>query len=266
MSSAPEPHPAANPAGIVGAKIFVLGLKIDAEIGVHPHEHGRSQPLVVEVELDVTPVHRERIADTINYEVIAQKARYTAAQGHFQLVEAFAETLGFSLEDGDLVRVGSRSGTRRFSLRSLRRAELRRIRQGRTVLAYSLALRFEDGRVVISSMGYVGLGRPVDQSAAFARFCRAVLRQAAAASPGARFVTAAAPAAGALAGAVILLAAGAMLVFLSALAAGEPALGLDLGARLLFVALLSACPWPWLADERRRSFDPRAVPAGLLPG
>jgi dihydroneopterin aldolase len=106
MSPAPKPHPAANPAGIVGAKIFVLGLKIDAEIGVHPHEHGRSQPLVVEVELDVTPVHRERIADTINYETIAKKARDTAAQGHFQLVEAFAESLGWAcLEDERVSRV-----------------------------------------------------------------------------------------------------------------------------------------------------------------
>jgi dihydroneopterin aldolase len=108
MSLAPKDNPATShdKARLVGAKVFVRGLEIDAEIGVHPHEHGRSQPLVVDVELDITAVHRERIADTINYESIAQRARDTAAQGHFQLVEAFAESLGWLLlEDERVSRV-----------------------------------------------------------------------------------------------------------------------------------------------------------------
>jgi hypothetical protein len=114
---------------------------------------------------------------------------------------------------------------------------------------------------VLSSGSYGKLGPPSDQAAEFSRFCRALLGQSALASPQARFVRALPPAAGALAGAAGLLGVGALILVLSALAAGAPALGLDLGARMLFAALLVAVPWPWMADERRRSFDPRAVPA-----
>jgi len=41
-------------------KVFVTGLKVQAEIGVYKHEIGRVQPLVVDVELDVP--HRRRRA------------------------------------------------------------------------------------------------------------------------------------------------------------------------------------------------------------
>ena len=76
-----------------GAKVFVRGLQLDAEIGVYDHEYGRHQPLVVDVELDISPSAWDRLADTINYETIATKAKAVAAEGHFQLVEAFAEQL-----------------------------------------------------------------------------------------------------------------------------------------------------------------------------
>jgi dihydroneopterin aldolase len=76
-----------------GAKVFVRGLQLDAEIGVYDHEYGRHQPLVVDVELDISPSHWDRLADTINYETIATMAKQVAAEGHFQLVEAFAERL-----------------------------------------------------------------------------------------------------------------------------------------------------------------------------
>jgi dihydroneopterin aldolase len=74
-------------------KIFVVGLKIEAEIGVYRHERGRPQPLVVDVELDVPTAGAERLAETVNYETIAETARTVAAQGHIKLVEAFAEQL-----------------------------------------------------------------------------------------------------------------------------------------------------------------------------
>ena len=77
----------------VMTKIFVTGLKIDAEIGVYAHEKGRSQPLVVDVELDVPAVGVERLSQTVNYEMIGEHARAIAAEGHIQLVEAFAERL-----------------------------------------------------------------------------------------------------------------------------------------------------------------------------
>lgn len=73
--------------------VFVTGLKVQAEIGVHRHEIGRVQPLVVDVELDVPTAGSHRLAETLNYETILSAARDIAAQGHIELVETFAERL-----------------------------------------------------------------------------------------------------------------------------------------------------------------------------
>ncbi len=86
--------PSAEPQGrTVMTKIFVTGLKIDAEIGVYAHEKGRAQPLIADVELDVPAAGVEKLSDTVNYETIVKAAQAIAAEGHIQLVEAFAERL-----------------------------------------------------------------------------------------------------------------------------------------------------------------------------
>ena len=77
----------------VMTKVFVTGLKVQAEIGVYKHEIGRVQPLVVDVELDVPTAGAERLAETLNYETILSAARDIAGQGHIELVETFAERL-----------------------------------------------------------------------------------------------------------------------------------------------------------------------------
>lgn len=83
-----------------GLKLFVRGLRLEAGIGVHDHEQGRTQPLVLEVELDLGPRPVEGIADTVNYETVAAAARAIAAGGHVGLVETFAERLALAcLED-----------------------------------------------------------------------------------------------------------------------------------------------------------------------
>jgi 7,8-dihydroneopterin aldolase/epimerase/oxygenase len=78
---------------VVGAKVFVRGLKVEAEIGVYAHEHGRRQPLVIDVELDAVAASDDRLAETVNYEMIAEAAKALAAHGHWQLVETFATRL-----------------------------------------------------------------------------------------------------------------------------------------------------------------------------
>ncbi len=80
-------------ARIIVTKVFVRGLKVEAQIGVYDHEHGRMQPLVVDVELDVAASHCERLPDTVNYETIGEAARAIVAEGHIDLVETFAERL-----------------------------------------------------------------------------------------------------------------------------------------------------------------------------
>jgi dihydroneopterin aldolase len=91
--NAETPHQGAPQARIVMTKIFVTGLKVEAEIGVYAHEKGRAQPLVVDVELDVPAAGARRLADTVNYETIVQSAQAIAAEGHIGLVEQFAERL-----------------------------------------------------------------------------------------------------------------------------------------------------------------------------
>ena len=74
-------------------KVFVTGLKVQAEIGVYRHEIGRVQPLVIDVELDVPTAGAARLSDTLNYETILEAAQTIAGSGHIELVETFAERL-----------------------------------------------------------------------------------------------------------------------------------------------------------------------------
>lgn len=93
-------------ARVVGVKIFVRGLAVEAEIGVYKHEHGRLQPLVVDVELDVAASGFERLADTVNYETVGEAARAIVAEGRIDLVETFAERLAHAcLSDQRVTRV-----------------------------------------------------------------------------------------------------------------------------------------------------------------
>jgi dihydroneopterin aldolase len=83
-------------AYIAAARVFVRGIVVQAQIGVHDHEHGRSQPLTLDVELELAAKGFERLADTINYENIVAWAHETAAVGHVKLVETFAEQLALT--------------------------------------------------------------------------------------------------------------------------------------------------------------------------
>ncbi len=74
-------------------KVFVRGLRIEAFIGLYPHERGRTQPLEVDVELTLAAEGVERLAETVNYEDLARAATALAAEGHVDLVETYAERL-----------------------------------------------------------------------------------------------------------------------------------------------------------------------------
>jgi dihydroneopterin aldolase len=74
-------------------KVFVTGVRLQAEIGVYRHEIGKRQPLQIDVELDVPSAGAGRLADTINYETILKAARAIADGGHIELVETFADRL-----------------------------------------------------------------------------------------------------------------------------------------------------------------------------
>jgi dihydroneopterin aldolase len=78
---------------LVVSKVFVTGVKVQAEIGVYRHEIGRVQPLIVDVELDVPTDASDRLAETLNYETILAAAKDLAAAGHIHLVETYAHRL-----------------------------------------------------------------------------------------------------------------------------------------------------------------------------
>lgn len=88
--------------------MFVRGLTVQAEIGVHAHEEGRSQPLVVDVELEVAAAAAgwRSIGETVNYERVGEHARGIAAAGHIGLVETFAWRLANAcLGEPQVIRV-----------------------------------------------------------------------------------------------------------------------------------------------------------------
>ena len=109
MTVSPLPFPAAPVSGDAprreGLTVFVRGLRVEAGIGVHDHEQGRLQPLIIDVTLELAPAPVERLADTINYETVAQAARAIVDEGHVGLVETFAERLASAcLEDARVRR------------------------------------------------------------------------------------------------------------------------------------------------------------------
>lgn len=84
--------------------VFVRGLTIQAGIGVHDHELGRLQTLVISVALTLEPHGVARLSDTVNYEGVAAAARAIAAEGHVGLVETFAQRLALACLDDPCVR------------------------------------------------------------------------------------------------------------------------------------------------------------------
>lgn len=104
MTAAPLPFPAADSPLREGLTVFVRGLRVEAGIGVHDHELGRLQTLVIDVTLELAPAPVERLADTINYETVAAAASAIVAAGHVGLVETFAERLALACLDDARVR------------------------------------------------------------------------------------------------------------------------------------------------------------------
>lgn len=74
-------------------RIFVRGLQIQASIGVHPHEYESTQPVIIDVELDMgdMPAPKDdRLHETLDYGLVAEKAEEIALEAHVQLVETLA--------------------------------------------------------------------------------------------------------------------------------------------------------------------------------
>ena len=77
-------------------KIFVKGLEVQASIGVHPHEYASTQPIIIDIELDMGALpapEDDRLAETLDYSAAADKAAELAQEAHVQLVETLASRI-----------------------------------------------------------------------------------------------------------------------------------------------------------------------------
>lgn len=84
-------------------RVFVRELEVMAEIGIHEHEIGCKQPVIVSLDLEVddnaAPLG-DRIDTVLNYEGLVNLVESTVARGHINLVETLAELLAAGcLED-----------------------------------------------------------------------------------------------------------------------------------------------------------------------
>ena len=104
MSVTPLPLTGAGAPRLEGLTVFVRGLTLEAGIGIHDHELGRLQRLVIDVTLDLSPVPIERLGDTVNYETVAAAARAIVSEGHVGLVETFAQRLDTACLNDSRVR------------------------------------------------------------------------------------------------------------------------------------------------------------------
>ncbi|MGD1935212.1 MAG: dihydroneopterin aldolase [Candidatus Phaeomarinobacter sp.] len=76
--------------------VFVRDLRLDAHIGVHRHEEGRAQPIIVNVDLTVTEgdeTLNDSLANVVCYERVVNNIKDLVDQGHVRLVETLAESI-----------------------------------------------------------------------------------------------------------------------------------------------------------------------------
>jgi dihydroneopterin aldolase len=81
--------------------VFVRNLELLARIGVHGHEHGKPQPVRINVWLTckLSP-EGDKLDNVVDYEAVADNIRAIVAAGHINLAESLAERIAAScLED-----------------------------------------------------------------------------------------------------------------------------------------------------------------------
>lgn len=87
----------------LGCSISLRDIRLLADIGVHRHEIGRPQPLVIHVTLVVVPPAHDSVDEVFDYVRIKSLAEELAAQ-RIVLIESFARRLAEACLDHRLVR------------------------------------------------------------------------------------------------------------------------------------------------------------------
>lgn len=84
--------PECDPGFRVMQEVLVSDLRLAAFIGVHAHELGRLQSLVVHVRLAIDAVGADQLAETIDYNHVVEAAQSLAEQ-RIALIETFGKQL-----------------------------------------------------------------------------------------------------------------------------------------------------------------------------
>lgn len=74
--------------------VFIQGLRIDALIGVYPHERTAPRPLVFDIELhgdNRVPAASDALADALDYHAVSRRLAEFVGESRFNLVETLAE-------------------------------------------------------------------------------------------------------------------------------------------------------------------------------
>lgn len=90
-----------NPASMT---IFVEGLRMEAQIGVHAYERGGRQPLIIDVELDIAMPEDDILESTFDYQDVVAAAQAVIDAGHIHLVEQVAKRIAGALLDDPRVK------------------------------------------------------------------------------------------------------------------------------------------------------------------
>jgi dihydroneopterin aldolase len=94
--------PSAEPVGYIRSEISVADIKVLADIGILPHEIGKSQPLILSVTLMVIPPSGDLFDTAFNYANIVAFANKLSLT-RIALIETFAVRLAQSCIDHPLV-------------------------------------------------------------------------------------------------------------------------------------------------------------------
>ena len=75
--------------------IFIRGLRVDAQIGVHAHEKNRTQPLKLDADVQIADSRfrpsRDRLDEVFDYQAIRSAMIAVVRDGHIHLLETLAD-------------------------------------------------------------------------------------------------------------------------------------------------------------------------------
>lgn len=74
-------------------KVSISELKIEANIGVYAHEKGILRPLIIDIEVILSPnvkIEDDRLETTLDYDFLVLETQKLAQTRHFNLIETFA--------------------------------------------------------------------------------------------------------------------------------------------------------------------------------